>query len=136
MYELHYKYIKIKCNNKLWFTDTGSLVYEIKTADVYEDFYKDKNLFDFRDYPLDSKFFHPANKKVIGKMKDEFKGKIINEFAGLKSKMYSIVSVDDKENKKAKGANKNVVKSIKHREFVDVLFNKKSNETQHENNSK
>ena len=87
MYELHYKYIKRKCNNKLLFTDTGSLVYEIKTADVYEDFYKDKNLFDFSDYPLDSKFFDPANEKVIGKMKDEFKGKIINEFAGLKSKM-------------------------------------------------
>ena len=82
-------------------------------------------MLDFSDYPLDSKFFDPANKKVIGKMKDEFKGKIINEFAGLKSKMYSIVSVDDKENKKANGANKNVVKSIKHREFVDVLFNKK-----------
>ena len=125
MYELHYKYIKRKCNNMLLFTDTGSLVYEIKTAGVYEDIYKDKNLFDFSDYPLDSKCFDPANKKVIGKMKDEFKGKIINEFAGLKSKMYSIVSVDDKENKKAKGANKNVVKSIKHREFVDVLFNKK-----------
>ena len=26
-------------------------------------------------------------KKVIGKIKDEFKGKIISEFAGLKSKM-------------------------------------------------
>ena len=27
MYELHYKYIKRKYNNKLLFTDTGSLVY-------------------------------------------------------------------------------------------------------------
>ena len=42
---------------------------------VYEDFYQDKNLFDFSDYPLDSKFFDLANKKVFGKMKDEFKGK-------------------------------------------------------------
>ena len=56
-------------------TDTDSLVYEIKTEDVYEDFYKDKTLFDFSDYPLDSKFFDPANKNVIGKMKDEFKEK-------------------------------------------------------------
>ena len=59
-------------------TDTDSLVYKIKTQDVYKDFYQDKHLFDFSDYPLDSKFFDSANKKVIGKMKDEFKGKIMN----------------------------------------------------------
>ena len=76
VYEFHYKYIKSKFDAKMLFTD--SLVYEIKTEDVYEDFYKDKNLFDFSDYPLDSTFFDPVNKKVIGKMKDEFKGKLIN----------------------------------------------------------
>ena len=38
--------------------------------------YEDRNLFDFRDYPQDSKFFNPHNKKVICKMKDESKGKI------------------------------------------------------------
>ena len=85
MYEFHYKYIKNKFDTKLLFTDTDSLVYEIKIENVYEDFYLDKDLFDFRDYPLHSKFFHPANKKVLGKMKDEFKGKIISESAGLKS---------------------------------------------------
>ena len=45
---------------------------------------------DFSNYPKDSKFFDETNKKVIGKMKDEFGGVIINEFVGLKSKMYSI----------------------------------------------
>ena len=103
------------------FTDTDSLVYEIKTRDVYEDFYEDNNLFDFSDYLLDSNFFDPVNKKVIGKMKDEFKGEIISEFVGLKSKMYSLISVNDEEVTKAKGVNK----KIKHKEFVDVLFNKK-----------
>ena len=68
------------------FADTDSLVYEIKTEDVYEDFYEDKKFFDFSDYSLNSKFFNPVNKKVIGKMKDELKGKIISEFIGLKSK--------------------------------------------------
>ena len=77
------------------FTDTNSLVYEIKTEDVYEDFHGDKNLFDFSDYPLNSKFFDLANKKVTGKMKDEFKGKLISEFVGLKSKMYSLISIDN-----------------------------------------
>ena len=88
MYAFHYKYIKSKFDPKLLFTDTDSLVYEIKTKNVHEDFYGDKNLFDFSDYPLNSKFFDLANKKVISKMKDEFKGRIISEFVGLKSKMY------------------------------------------------
>ena len=73
MYEFRYKYIKSKFDTKLLFTDTYSLVYEIKSEYVYEDFYQEKNLFEFSDYPLDSKFFDPLNKKVIDKMKDEFK---------------------------------------------------------------
>ena len=108
MYEFHYKYIKRKFDAKLLFTDTDSLVYEIKTEDVYEDFYQDKNLFDFSDYPLNSKFFDPANKKVIGKIKDEFKGKIINGFIGLKSKMYSLIDLEDEKVTKAKGVNKKI----------------------------
>ena len=105
------------------FTDIDSLVYEIETNDVYEDFYEDEYLLDFSDYPKDSKFFDPVNKKVVGKMKDEFKGKIVREFIGLRSKMYSLIYVDNEENKKAKGVNKNVVKNIRHKEYVDVLFN-------------
>ena len=103
------------------FTYTDSLVHEIETEDVYEDFYQDKNLFDFSDYPLNPKFFDSVNKKVIGKMKDEFKGKKISEFVGLKSKMYSLIDVDDEEVKRSKVVNK----KIKQKEFVDVLFNKK-----------
>ena len=73
------------------------------------------------DYPLDSRFFDPVDKNIIDKMKDKFKGKIINGFAGLKSKMYSLISVDDEEVTKAKGVNK----KIRHKEFVDLLINKK-----------
>ena len=97
MYEFHYIYLKSKFDAKLLLTDTDSLVYEIKTEDVYEGFYQDKNLFDFSDYPLHSKFFDRVNKKVIGKMKNEFKERIINEFVGLNSKMYSLISVDELE---------------------------------------
>ena len=104
-YDFHYNYIKRKYDTKLLFTDTDSLVYEVKTNDVYEDFYKDNDLFDFSDYPKDSKFFDLVNKKHIGKMKDKFKRKI-SEFVGLKSKMYSLIDVDNEEEKKAKGVNK------------------------------
>ena len=54
-------------------------------------------------------------------MKDEFKGRKINEFIGLKSKMYSLISVDDEEVTKAKGKNK----KIRRTEFANVSFNKK-----------
>ena len=125
MYEFYSKQIGTKENNsaKLLFTDTDSLVYDIETDDVYQDFYKNKYLFHFSDYPEDLKFFDLINKKVIGKMKDEFKGKIINKFVGLKSKMYSLVIVNNEEIKKAKVVNKNVIKNIRHKKYVDFLFN-------------
>ena len=125
MYEFYYKYIKSKFDVDLLFTDTDNLVYEIETEDVYKDFYEDKNFFDFSDYPLNSKFFDPTNKNVIDKMKDEFKGSIISEFGGLKSKMYSLIAVDAEEVKKAKGLNKIVVKKVTYEKSADVLFNKK-----------
>ena len=50
----------------------------LKHDDVYKDFYKNNNLFDFSDYSEDLKFFDHVNKKVIRKMIDEFKGKIIS----------------------------------------------------------
>ena len=84
MYDFHYNFIKKHFDAELLFTDTDSLTYEIKSEDVYEEFFKHKHLFDFSNYPKDSKFFDPTNKKVIGKMKDEKEGKINDEFLGLK----------------------------------------------------
>ena len=54
-------------------------------------------------------------------MKDEMSGKVIFEFVRLKSKMYSLVTVDDEEKVRAKGVNK----KLRHDEFYDVLFDKK-----------
>ena len=90
MYDFHYNFIKNNFDAELLFTETDSLTYEIKSKDVYEEFYKWKDLFDLSNYSKDSKFFNETNKKVIGKMKDEFGGVIIIEFVGLKLKMYSI----------------------------------------------
>ena len=103
------------------FTDTDSLTFEIKSNDIYEESFKYKHLLDFSNYPEDSKFFYPTNNKVIGKMKDESEGKIIREFAGLKSKMYSMKNINGKEFNTAKGVNI----ATEFNEFKDTLFNKK-----------
>ena len=62
-------------------------------------------MFNFSNYPADSKFFDHANKKVIGKMIDNSKGKTIIVFVGLKSKMYSMRNIDGKESNTAKEVN-------------------------------
>ena len=77
----------------------------MKSKDVYEEFFKRKHLFDFSNYPEDSKYFDETNKKVIGKMKDESEGKIIDEFVKLKSKMYSMENIYGKECNTAKVVN-------------------------------
>ena len=75
-YDFHYNFIKKNFDAELLFTDTDSLTYEIKSENFYEEFFKWKDLFDFSNYSKDSKFFDETNKKVIGKMKDEFGGVI------------------------------------------------------------
>ena len=110
MYKFHYDHIRVKYGDKakLLMTDTDSLVYEIETEDLYEDMKRNIDLFDTSDYPVGNRYNIPqVNKKVIGKFKDETNGIIINEFVGIRSKMYSF-KLDEKikgeyEKKRAKG---------------------------------
>ena len=57
------------------FTDTDSLTYEIKSEDIYKEFFKHKHFLELSNYPKDSKFFYPTNNKVIDKVKDMAEGK-------------------------------------------------------------
>ena len=72
MYHFYYKYIKNRYNNKaaLLFVDTCSLIYEIETENFYEDFFRDKEVFEFRNCLKESKHYYTSN-LVLGKMKDE-----------------------------------------------------------------
>ena len=103
MYKFHYYYIKNKddSKSKLLFTDTNSLMYEIKTEDVYEDFSSKIETLDFSNYSTKSKFYDDSNKLVIEKMKNQTRGVGIEEFVGLKPKMYlflhKIVSIKKKK---------------------------------------
>ena len=51
MYDWHHNYFVKKFNCSLLFTDTDSLVYEIRSNDsAYDEVFKDKELFDFSGY--------------------------------------------------------------------------------------
>ena len=50
--------------------DTDSLTYEIEAGGMYQDFWKNKDKFDNREYPENSPYFDKTNKKVIGKLWD------------------------------------------------------------------
>ena len=80
---------------------------------------------DSSNYLTKSKYYDNLNKLVVGKMKDETAGVAIEEFVGLKPKVYSYFVDDNIKHKKAIGKNKNVVPTINHNVQKDVLFNKK-----------
>ena len=88
-------------------------MYETKTENVWEDFSSDKDIFDFSNYSSKSKYYDNSNKLAIGNMKDETGSVAIEEFVGLKPKMYSFL-VDNREHKNSNYANKNVIATISH----------------------
>ena len=128
MYDFHYNYIKKKYGDKakLLLTDTDSLMYEIQTEDFYKGISGDvKDRFDTSGYPSDhpSGVFSGFNKKVLGMFKDEVNGDIIDEFVGLRAKLYSYKMFEGKESKKCKGVKKSVVKkSITHEDYKKCLL--------------
>ena len=63
MYDIHYNFVKKNLYAELLFTDTDSLAYEIKSENVYQEFYKWKDLFDLSNYSKDSIFYDDTNKK-------------------------------------------------------------------------
>ena len=128
MYDFHYNYIKPKYGDKakLLFTDTDSLMYEIQTEDFYKDISQDvKDRFDTSDYLPNHPSGIPSgfNKKVLGMFKNEVGGEIIDEFVGLRAKLYSFKMLEGVESKKCKGGKKLVVKkSIMHEDYKNCLF--------------
>ena len=124
MYQFHYHHIKNIYDNKskLLFTDTDTLMYEIKTEDVYEDFSNHKEIFDFSNYWAKSKYYDDSKKLVIGKMKDQIGGAAIEEFVGWNPKMYLFLP-DNNEHKKTNRVNRNIVTTICNKEYKDVLLN-------------
>ena len=121
MYKFHYDYIKNKYgnNSRLLFTDTDSLMYEMKTEDVYEG----KEMFDFSNYSHKSKHYNDSNKLLVDKLKDQKHGVTIKEFARLKPKIYSFLVDNNNGPDKANDVNKISVARISHSKYKVYLLN-------------
>ena len=125
MYQFWYDNLKNKYNNKveLIYTDTDSFIIQVETDNIYNDMLKDKNLYDFSEYPKDHPNYDMTNKKVLGKFKDEMKSKIITEFIGLKPKMYSFNYIENNiilNNNVHKGVKNSI--SLNHNEYKKSLY--------------
>ena len=66
MYEFHHGYIKNKYGSKLRLsTGTNSLVCEIETENVYDDFSENKEMFDLSNYSSKSKYYDNSNAVLV-----------------------------------------------------------------------
>ena len=94
MFIFHYIVIKKHLNCFVLYSDTDSLLYEIKYTDFYEELATNDELrqhFDLSNYPKEHHLYNVDNKLVTLKFKDELGGDPMEEFVGLKPKMYSIM---------------------------------------------
>ena len=115
MDEFWYDYMKPKYGNnvKLCYMDTDRFIMDIKAEDFYKDIANDvEKKIDISNHEVNRPLPTGKNKKVIDLMKDELGGKIITEFVSLRPKTYSYLTDDCKEDKKAKGTKKCVIKRM------------------------
>ncbi|XP_025833494.1 uncharacterized protein LOC112905741 [Agrilus planipennis] len=140
IYDFHYEYMLPEFGEdcSVLYTDTDSLIYEIRNKDIYEVIQRDCHTrFDTSDYPQDNKYNIPqVNKKVLGMMKDEFNGVPVELFIGLRSKMYAVKQAVNNSNairteigltKKIKGIKRSVIKRvITLDDFVECVDNFKT----------
>lgn len=125
MFSFYYDVIKPRYKDKVnvIYTDTDSLVLNIRCDDFYSDMKEDG----FKDH---------FNKNILGRFKDETEGLAISEFIALKPKMYSLIIPSSKKDKdvnkkKAKGINATSLKKyITHENYMNNL---ESGITQKEN---
>ena len=122
MYKFYYNCLKKKCESfNLSYMDTNSFIIEVIGENFDEIMLENKEYFDLSNFSKDGKYYCSDNKKVPGKMKDEYGGKNIFEFAAPKPKSYTLID----ENNYEKSTHKGHTSNFKSNEFKVVLFNKK-----------
>ena len=100
---------------KLLMTDTDSIIFSVNCENFFEKYQKIP-LFDFSNFKKNNFLYSDKNRKELLFFKDENPNEFIEEFIGLRSKLYVIKTVNKRENIKCKGYN---------RKFRDTLLSYK-----------
>lgn len=91
-----------QCN--IMYTDTDSFIYYLKDKNIYDVMKNHSEQFDTSDYSINNPFnMQLLNKKKYGIMKDENNGHIMQEYVGLRAKMYCYKNHNGRVCKRAKG---------------------------------
>ena len=92
MFRFHYEIMKQWFKCELLYSDKGSLIYAFDCDYLYEELARAEvsTEFDFSIYPSDNALYNTENHMVTLKFTDALAGVVMEEFCGLKPKMYSI----------------------------------------------
>ena len=110
MYQMYYHVFQPQFEHrmKLLAHDTDSFIFEIESENFNDEILNIKQHMDLSNYPHDHVLYDGTNKKIPGKMKDEYPGQIIKKFIGLRAKCYCL-QVENCTEKRAKGVKKSVI---------------------------
>jgi len=132
MYGFYYDCLLPKFGNKLYlcFTDTDSFICHIETPDLFADMADISGCFDTSNFHEHHFLFSATNKRVLGKFKSETGDCLPQEFCGLRSKMYSLLTPSTDTSLsfvKAKGVPKSYVKkNVRHEQYLHILNTRSS----------
>ena len=143
MYSFHFNFMKkIFPNIRLLMTDTDSLLYAIQSDEnIYKVLKKHGEHFDFSNFNISDENYSDGNRLVPLKFKDELGGRILVEFVGLRSKLYSLKTKDGVEKKTSKGTLRNITQNeLVHEDYKESLFGETTSyndgvKIMHENNT-
>lgn len=128
LYKFHYDYMLPMYGNDLTvcMTDTDSLLYQIerrKNQCPYDDIIRNSRYFDTSNYPPEDNGYSLRNKRKMGCLKDEGKGRFSPYiyFCGLQSKVYTLEQQKQQDTKKGKGIKRSVLKTISSEDYENTL---------------
>ena len=101
--------------------NTDSFIVHVKTEDIYKDIAEDETRFDTLNFELQRPLPKSKNKKVIGLLKDELGGQIVEEFVGLRVNTYRYLKDNGDADKKSRRYKFVIYRKLKPQNYKNYL---------------